>query len=118
MERRNDNSLTLNDVKEYYAARGLVIPNVWEALGWSATEGGEVYEVLLRKNQDWTRNNKAKEGIPYNSSDFADELGDQIMMLVVAGWVEGVDPIAALKEKMRRKVVEMGNYEAERMDKG
>jgi NTP pyrophosphatase (non-canonical NTP hydrolase) len=104
MERTNDNSLTLEDVKQYYVARGLVVPNVWESLAWAATEAGEVYEVLLRGDKEWVRNNKDKEGIPYLPADLAEELGDQIMMLIVAGWAEGVDPIAALKEKMRRKL--------------
>jgi len=89
-------------VRNYFYERGLVWPKtVWEALGWAHTELGEVYELVLSRRKGWLRNN------PENHSEFtaarlAEELGDTIMMLVVAGIVEGVDPVEALREKIIR----------------
>lgn len=34
---------------------------------------------------------------------YAEELGDALMMVCVAGWVAGIDPIAALAHKIYRK---------------
>lgn len=94
--------MLIDKIKDYYEKRQLLRPNIWEALGWATTELGEVYEVLLSK-KNWVRNNP--EDHPQPSVDtLAEELGDVIFMLVVAGIVEGVDPIEALEKKMQRKL--------------
>jgi NTP pyrophosphatase (non-canonical NTP hydrolase) len=92
-------------VKHYYEKRELKHPNVWEALGFVATELGEVYEVLMSMVGGWVRNNPEKHP-QKTKNDLAEELGDVIFMLIVAGIEEGVDPIEALREKMKRKLYE------------
>lgn len=89
----------------YYNKRELVYPDVWEAMAWANTEIGEVYELLLSRNKRWIRNNPdGKE--EFTKERFAEELSDVIMMLMVAGYVEGVNPIQALKDKITRKLEE------------
>lgn len=93
-------------VQEYYIKRNLNRPDVWEALGWASAEFGEVYEVLMSWNPKWVRNNPEKHPVK-SKEDLAEELGDVIMMLIVAGMSEGVDPVSALEEKMKRKLEEL-----------
>lgn len=90
-------------VIEYYKKRGLKNPNVWEALGWMQCELSEVYECLFSFSGGWVRNNPDKHP-PKTKEDLAEELGDAIFMLIVAGIVEGVDPIEALEKKMEKKL--------------
>lgn len=96
------------EIKDYYGKRGLNSPNLWEALGWVHAELGEVYEVLFSWNPNWVRNNPEKHPVK-TKEDLAEELGDAIFMLVVAGLTQGVDPIDALRSKMYRKVEEDKN---------
>jgi NTP pyrophosphatase (non-canonical NTP hydrolase) len=90
-------------VKDYYEKRNLTQPNVWEALGWASAEFGEVYEALMSWDSKWIRNNPQDHPVK-SKEDFAEELGDVIMMLVAAGMVEGVDPVQALYKKMDSKL--------------
>jgi NTP pyrophosphatase (non-canonical NTP hydrolase) len=90
-------------IKDYYEKRQLVHPTVWEALGWVSAELGEVYEVLMSWNPKWVRNNPQDHPVK-SKEDLAEELGDVIFMLVMAGLSEGVDPIEALEKKMERKL--------------
>lgn len=88
-------------IRSYFITRDLAWPNVWEALAWASTEVGEAYEVLLARNPKWKRNNP--EGKPeWDKRKFGEELGDAIMMLVVAGHICGVDPIEEMLLKMKR----------------
>lgn len=85
----------------YYTSRKYQIPNVWEAMAWAHTEMAEAYEVLMAKKSEWVRNN------PQNKPDwdpelFAEELGDAIMMLIVAGLTQGADPLQAMIDKLDR----------------
>lgn len=93
------------DIEEYYKMRALKHPNVWEALGWATAELGEVYEVLMSQSGGWVRNNPQNHP-KKTDDDLAEELGDVIFMLVVAGIEKGVDPIDAMERKMRRKLQE------------
>lgn len=86
----------------YYQLRGYVIPCVEDALLFHFTEVGEASECLLARGQGFVRNNP-DDHPPFDRSQFGEELGDAIMMLIVAGLVEGVDPVACLLEKMGRK---------------
>ncbi len=88
---------------EYWEVRGLVHPDPWQALAWTATELGEVYEILLAEG-DWVRNNPEKHPETFDSEKFAEELGDVIMMVQKAGMVRGVDPLEALYKKIKRKI--------------
>ena len=94
--------MLIDEIKEYYEKRQLNHPNVWEALGWTITEIGEVYEVLLSQGS-WVRNNPENKP-KFSKEALAEELGVVIFMLVVAGIESGVDPIQALRDKMQRKI--------------
>jgi NTP pyrophosphatase (non-canonical NTP hydrolase) len=88
-------------IKEYYEKRGLVWPNFDNAMKFVATEIGEVYEIDLDRNT-WVRNNP-EDKPKFNKDDLAKELGDVLMMVMVAGIVEGVDPLDALLGKIYDK---------------
>lgn len=90
-------------INNYYDSGQLVYPDVWESLAWANTELGEVYELLLSRNKQWVRNNP-QDHEEFSKEKFSEELGDVIMMLMIAGYVEGVNPIQALKDKIQRKL--------------
>jgi len=91
-------------IKSYYEVRGLKWPTIEQAMMWAQTELAEVYELLLARDGGWSRNNpESHQG--FDKDALAEELGDSIMMLIVAGLVEGVDPLAALREKVERKTL-------------
>ena len=91
---------------EYYQLRKQKWPNVDEAMQWVETECAEVYELLLARKGGWVRNNPASKP-EFSKEALAEELGDAIMMLLVAGYVEEADPLEALLEKMDRKLSEV-----------
>ncbi len=90
-------------IDEHHTARGLKFPNEWEALAFAQTEMGEVYELLLAEIPGWTRNHPERhEG--FTEERFAEELGDVIMMLMMAGMARGVNPLDALAKKLYAKI--------------
>lgn len=89
-------------IKGYYQLRGLKWPTTEEALMWLQTELAEVYELLLAKAGGWIRNNPDSKEV-YIDDRLAEELGDVIMMAIVAGVQSNVDPITALLNKIQRK---------------
>ncbi len=91
-------------IAAYYAARGYMYPDTWQALGFTTTELGEVYEVLLAERGGWVRNHPQSKP-PYSTERLGEELGDVIMMAMVAGLVRGVNPVRCLNEKIRRKLI-------------
>jgi NTP pyrophosphatase (non-canonical NTP hydrolase) len=93
----------VNLIKEYYDYRDLKWPNFDSAMKFVQTEIAEVYELDLAREGGWVRNNPQNKPT-YNKEDMAKELGDCIMMLVVAGIAEGVDPIEALTNKINKKM--------------
>lgn len=95
-------------IEKYFNGRDLKYPNAWESLAWAQTELGEVYEILLGWSGDWVRNNPQDHPVK-TKEDFAEELGDVIMMVMMAGYVEGVNPIQALKDKINRKLEKLNN---------
>lgn len=97
----------INLIKNYYEIRGLKWPTVEQAMMWAQTELAEVYEILLARESGWIRNNPERHTDSNLSDNLAEELGDAIMMLSVAGIVSGVDPLAALREKIERKINEL-----------
>jgi len=100
------------DIIRYYSERGLVWPkDAFEALAWAHTELGEVYELLLAR-KDWVRNNPG-DIEEFSPVRFAEELGDVLMMVVVAGLVENVDPFIALQRKMERKLHELSTADSD-----
>lgn len=93
-------------ISTYYSKRNLKWPSVDEAMQWMETEVGEVYEILLARDGGWVRNNPS--GKPaYSKEALAEELGDAVMMLIVAGIVEGVDVVDALEHKIYSKLQEL-----------
>jgi NTP pyrophosphatase (non-canonical NTP hydrolase) len=90
-------------IEEYYEKRNLHYPTFDEAMKWAITEVGEVYEVDLVRNPNWVRNNP-EDKPEFSAEALAEELGDVIMMIMVAGMVEGVNPLGALLKKMERKM--------------
>lgn len=93
----------IKKIKEYYAKRNLTWPNFDNAMKFVMTEIAEVYELDLDRSGDWVRNNPENKP-KFNKEELAEELGDAIFMLVVAGIAEGVDPIKAIYKKMERKL--------------
>ncbi len=92
-------------IDEHHSQRGLQYPNEWEALAFANTELGEAYELLLAEAGGWVRNHpEAHEG--WNEERFAEELGDVIMMVMMAGMAKGVNPLDALAKKLYRKIRE------------
>jgi NTP pyrophosphatase (non-canonical NTP hydrolase) len=90
-------------IDHYYNQRGYVWPDFADAMKFIQTELGEVYELDLARSANYVRNN------PQNKPQFdlealAEELGDVLMMVMVAGMVEGVDPMQALEDKLQRKL--------------
>lgn len=98
----NGNDLT-DLITEFYNERNLKFPNSQEALAFVHTELGEVYELLLSRVGGWTRNNPETKP-KFSKEELGRELGDAIMMLIVAGMAEGVDPLKSLEEKIRIKM--------------
>lgn len=95
------------EIKEYYEKRELKHPNIWQALGWVAAELGEVYEQLMAREGGWVRNNPENHEEQFSKDRLAEELGDVIFMLIVAGIEEGVDPVEAIRDKMQRKLTKV-----------
>lgn len=94
---------SLADVlSDYYETRRLRYPRFSDAIKFAITEIGEACEVDLAR-YDWVRNNPATKRV-YSPADLAEELGDAIMMLQVAGMSEGGDPLRSLLIKMSNKV--------------
>ena len=92
-------------ILDYYEFRDYKFPSMWEARAWADTEMGEAMELILAKEGGWVRNNpEGKE--PFSLQRFGEELGDHIMMVIVMGLALGIDPLACMEEKMRRKTEE------------
>lgn len=95
-------------INDYFVRRGLVWPDAKDAILFSQTEVTEAIELLMAKDGGWVRNNPdGKE--PYSTDRFGEELGDAIMMLLIAGLGVGVNPLASMIEKINRKMEELGN---------
>lgn len=98
----------LSLVEKYYDLRSYKWPDTYQALGWVITELGEVHEILLGRDEGWVRNNSEnKPG--WDKEKYAEELGDVIFMVIVAGIVEEVDPVDAMLKKMERKICELSD---------
>jgi hypothetical protein len=87
----------------YYKCRDYSWPDFAEAIVWAVTEMGEAGELhMARELNRWQRNNPDRKE-EYDPDRMGEELGDAIMMLMVAGLVSGVDPIACLVKKLEDK---------------
>ena len=95
----------VDEIKTYFEKRGLKTPDFNNAMKFALTEIAEVFELDLAREGGWVRNNPDSKP-DYSKEDMAEELGDVIMMIVMAGLAEGVDPIDALYKKLKRKTQE------------
>lgn len=88
---------TLQTVIEgYYRYRGYACPDPSQALLFLVSEVGELADAHVHGQADWVRNTAGKErSIPA-------EIGDVMMMLAVYAASQGVDPVGAMLDKMRR----------------
>jgi NTP pyrophosphatase (non-canonical NTP hydrolase) len=91
-----------NFVVYYIKNRPLVMPDFSDAMKFVTTEIGEVYEVDLSRKL-WIRNNPESKP-EFSKEKLSEELGDVIMMLIVAGIAEDVNPLTSLYNKMCRKL--------------
>jgi len=98
-------------VEEYFKARNLKIPTFFEAMAWMQTEVGETYEVWLAKF-NFARNNPEAHP-PFSEEKLAEELGDVLLMIMVAGLTQGVNPLWAMLRKMSKHIKIEGFEEAQ-----
>jgi NTP pyrophosphatase (non-canonical NTP hydrolase) len=98
-----------NLIIEYYKKRGLKWPDFDDAMKFVLTEIGEVYEIDLSRVGGWVRNNP-QDKPEFDKEALGRELGDVIMMLMVAGIAEGVNPLAALVNKINKKLEAINTY--------
>jgi NTP pyrophosphatase (non-canonical NTP hydrolase) len=89
-------------VENYFVKRKLVWPSFDDAMKFAITEIAEVYELDLSR-RNWVRNNP-EDKPKFTKEKLAEELGDVIMMLMIAGINENVDPLEALINKMCKKI--------------
>ena len=89
-------------IREYYILRGLAFPSFDNAMKFAVTEIAEALEVDLAR-YSWVRNHP-EDKPAFDSSLLSTELGDAIMMLLVAGITEGENPLKSLLRKMNKKV--------------
>jgi hypothetical protein len=78
----------------------LVFPSTEDALLFCVTELAEASEVLLAR-KDYVRNNP-KDKPSFSQAKFGSELGDVILMCIVAGISAGADPMASMLSKVRK----------------
>jgi len=97
----------VNVIKDYYEKRNLTWPNFDNAIKFLVTELAEVEELDLDRSSSWVRNHPETKP-KYNKEDMAEELGDVVLMAMVAGIVDGVDPLEALLNKMNNKLKALG----------
>lgn len=93
-------------IKRYYKVRGLTMPDTKEALDFAITEWAEARELLFAEDDKWVRNHEQE---PYSDKRFAEELGDILLLLIVAGMTRGVDPLQAMVNKLDHKMTEAVN---------
>ena len=89
-------------VQQYYAFRGLTQPDPNQAFLFLVSEIGELADALVADQAQWVRNNPDRE------RHIPSEIGDVLMMLTVFAATQGVDPVEALKDKMRKKGFRVG----------
>lgn len=91
-------------IRKYYIRTGKVVPSDADtAMDWAITEFAEAKELLLARKADWVRNNPDDKE-PFSKDRLAEELGDGIMMLLIAGYVEDVDPLQSMLDKLTKEL--------------
>lgn len=98
-EERGQHELSAT-VVDHFEKRKKVWPTVQDALLFTMSELAEAIELVLARTPYRRRHPEEKE--PFSTERFSEELGDVIYMAIIAGEVEGVDPITALIKKMNQ----------------
>lgn len=91
-----------NYICYYFNKRGLVWPNFDDAMKFLLTEIAETYELDLARDT-WVRNNPESKP-EFDKERLSEELGDIIMMAIVAGIAEDVNPLLSLYNKTQKKL--------------
>lgn len=86
-------------VLKHFETKGRVWPSVEDALLFMMTEVAEAIELILIRKK-YVRNHPEHKEF-FTPARFAEELSDVIYMAVIAGEVEGVDPLNELRERMK-----------------
>lgn len=97
-----DQTSLVDLVQQYYSFRGLTRPDANQAFLFLVSEVGELSDALVSNQAQWVRNNPDRE------RNISNEIGDVLMMLTVFAAAQGIDPVEALKTKMRSKGFETG----------
>lgn len=93
----------LDLVKQKFVRKGMRWPeNADQAVMWADTELAEVKELLLARIGGWTRSHP-KDHPKFSRERLADELADALFMILVAGYVEGIDPLQYLVRRMAQQ---------------
>ena len=90
-------------VVAHFADSGKYMPDMRDALLFAYSEVAEASDILLTNTGDWVRNNPDKHMRGFDGvwqRELAEECGDAIMMLMIAGLNAGYNPIEALINKI------------------
>lgn len=83
-------------VREYFKHRNYVVPDATQALHFLVSEVGELSDAHVHQQAEWVRNN------PGRRREVGEEIGDVLMMLTAYAIAQGIDPVEALAEKMKK----------------
>ena len=75
--------MNIEQIQEYFTARGMTMPNSKQALDFAVTEAGEAMDAWIREQQvkeGWVRNNPDKQ------PNYGWELADCYQMLQIAAY--------------------------------
>lgn len=89
-------------VTDHFFGLKRVTPSTEHALLFIGTELSEASELLLSRVA--YRRNHPNDKESFSKERFAEELGDIIYMAIIAGYVEGVDPVEAMIKKMESQI--------------
>lgn len=96
-------------VRNYYDSVPIDLPESADiALMWVQTELGEVYEILLTRKGPWERNHPDDHPTKFDLQQLGYELGDVLMMIIVAGLAEGIDIERCLEDKIKQRLARHG----------
>ena len=87
-------------VSLYFDRTDKVWPEAPAALLFAVQEIGEASDYLMPLLGDFVRNNPENHPEQFDTDGYGEELGDVILMALVAGYVSGVDPLAAMLKKI------------------
>ena len=87
----------------WFDVGGLKRPDFWHAMGFAETERAEALEVIFSREGGWVRNHPENKP-EWDREAFGKELGQAVMMIVMAGIAEGIDPLESLDAWLGKKI--------------